>query len=98
MWLNGDEIIIPREPIDNIHAKIQILSVTEIGVRKKMAASDNDNPLLVVLDGAAERSGDRDRTGYIIHRIEGDTGIELTCLHPSADWTVSACMVEPRRW
>src|SRR5687768_16376288 len=81
--LNSDEVFIASKPVDKVDAKVKIPAVAEVSIGKKIAASDNGDPLLLFIYRAAHHSPDTDRTRYIVHCIERDAIIQIACFHPT---------------
>lgn len=56
-WLNRDKRFITGEPVDHVHAQIQIATITEIAIGQKMPAARHDDPLFAIFHHPAQCHG-----------------------------------------
>src|SRR5690349_16258238 len=69
-WLNRDQVLVLRQPVERVHAEVQIAAITQEGIGQKAAAADERNPLILVLHFALGRNGDSDRPWDVAPLVE----------------------------
>src|SRR5262249_55344987 len=81
--LNRDQVLVLREPVQHVHAEVEITAVAEECVAQETAAADQRHALILVFHLPGESRRDDDRAWYIAALVITHFLVDVVDFQPS---------------